>query len=99
MNWCEHNQSITVYVKDAEWLEVGNWVYSNFDFISGVSFLPFDGGSYKQAPYEAITEKQYHDMAKTFPQIDYTQLSQFEMEDNTTGAQNLACVAGACELP
>lgn len=99
MNWCEHNQSITVYVKDAEWLEVGNWVYSNFDFISGVSFLPFDGGSYKQAPYEAITEKQYHDMVKTFPQIDYTQLSQFEMEDNTTGAQNLACVAGACELP
>lgn len=99
LNWCEHNQSITVYVRDSEWLEVGNWVYKNFDIISGVSFLPFDGGSYQQAPYEVLTEKQYDSLKKKFPAIDYSKLSQFEMEDNTTGAQNLACVSGACEIP
>lgn len=98
-NWCEHNQSITIYVKDEEWLKVGNWVYENFDVISGVSFLPFNGGNYQQAPYEAITKKQYHEMVKAFPLLDYTRLAQYEMEDNTIGAQNLACMAGACELP
>lgn len=98
-NWCEHNQSITVYVRDEEWLEVGNWVYKNFDIISGVSFLPFDGGKYEQAPYEEITEKQYEALKKKFPEIDYAKLSQYEKEDNTTGAQALACSANGCEIP
>jgi ribonucleoside-diphosphate reductase alpha chain len=99
VNWCEHNQSITVYVRDNEWLEVGNWVYNNFDIISGVSFLPFDGGSYQQAPYEACTQSDYEKMIKVFPKIDYSKLSEYEKEDNTTGAQNLACASGSCEIP
>lgn len=98
MNWCEHNQSITVYVRENEWLEVGDWVYKNFDIISGVSFLPFDGGSYKQAPYEEIDRAQYLEMKKNFPTIDYTKLSKFELDDHTTGAQSLACVGDKCEI-
>jgi hypothetical protein len=97
-NWCEHNASATIYVKDEEWFEVGNWVYKNWDIINGVSFLPFDGGKYEQAPYEEITEKQYKELYKAMPKIDYTQLSRYEMDDNTEGAKALACAAGVCEL-
>lgn len=97
-NWCEHNQSITVYVRDDEWMKVGDWVYNHFDDLVGVSFLPYDGGRYQQAPYEEITEEQYNKLAAAFPEIDYSQLSQFELDDNTTGAQALACTAGACEI-
>jgi ribonucleoside-diphosphate reductase alpha chain len=96
--WCEHNVSITIYVKDDEWLSVGDWVYKHFDEISGVSFLPFDGGKYEQAPYEEISEAQYARMVKEFVHIDYSQLAQFEEDDNTTGAQSLACSGGSCEL-
>lgn len=98
-NWCEHNQSTTVYVRDDEWVQVGQFVYENFDKIIGVSFLPHDGGRYEQAPYEDITKEQYERMAKDFPVIDYSKLGLYEREDNTTGAQNLACVSGVCELP
>src|SRR6185503_912186 len=56
-NWCEHNASMTVYVRDDEWFKVGNWVYENWDVVNGVSFLPFDGGKYKQTPYEEITKE------------------------------------------
>lgn len=97
-NWCEHNQSCTIYVKDNEWLEVGNWVYKHFDEICGVSFLPYDGGNYSLAPYESITKEKYEKMVKAFPKIDYSQLSKYELEDFTTGAQALACVGGACEI-
>lgn len=97
-NWCEHNQSITVYVRDDEWMKVGNWVYDHFDDIVGVSFLPYDGGNYQQAPYEEITKEQYEKMLAEFPTIDYSQLSQYELDDNTTGAQALACTAGGCEI-
>mgnify|MGYP001596330677 CR=1 FL=1 len=97
-NWCEHNASCTIYVKDEEWFEVGNWVYKNWDVINGVSFLPYDGGKYKQAPYEEITKEQYNKMAKEFIPIDYSQLSKYEMEDGTQGSQSLACTAGSCEF-
>lgn len=97
--WCEHNQSVTIYVKPSEWLSVGSWVYDHFDEVAGVSFLPVDGGKYEQAPYEEITEAQYEEMVKKFPKIDYSQLSRYELEDSTTGAQQLACVGGACEIP
>ena len=97
-NWCEHNQSITIYVDDNEWIEVGNYVYKHFDDIVGVSFLPKDSGKYEQAPYEDITEEQYNEISKNFPKVDYTQLGKYEMEDNTTGAQTLACVSGVCEI-
>ena len=97
-NWCEHNQSITVYVRDEEWLKVGTWVYENWDDISGISFLPYDSGHYEQAPYEEITEAQYQEMTKTLPKIDYSALSQFEQEDNTSGAKAYACSGDSCEI-
>jgi ribonucleoside-triphosphate reductase len=97
-NWCEHNQSVTVYVKDEEWFEVGNWVYKNWDMCIGVSFLPYDGGHYQQAPYEEITETQYEKLMAKFPTIDYTQLSKYEVEDNTEGAKTFSCIGDRCEL-
>jgi ribonucleoside-diphosphate reductase alpha chain len=97
-NWCEHNVSMTVYVKDHEWFDVGNWVYNNWDFITGLSFLPFDGGKYKQAPYEEITKDQYEKMIAKFPHIDYSQLSRYETSDLTEGAKSYSCVGDKCEL-
>ena len=97
-NWCEHNQSITIYVKETEWLKVGAWVYDHFNDISGISFLPWDGGLYEQAPYETITKEEYDKMVKMMPTIDYSKLSDFEKEDNTTGAKALACGPSGCEL-
>lgn len=98
VNWCEHNCSITVYVKDHEWFEVGNWVYENWDIVGGVSFLPYDGGHYKQAPYEEITEDEYKNMLAKFPKIDYTILTKYEQDDQTEGSKTLACVGDKCEL-
>lgn len=97
-NWCEHNQSITIYVRDDEWFSVGNWVYQNWDIVNGVSFLPYDGGSYELAPYEEIDEETYSKLSKSFPKIDYSQLSRYEMEDNTQGSKSYACVGDKCEL-
>jgi ribonucleoside-triphosphate reductase (thioredoxin) len=97
-NWCTHNQSITVYVKDSEWFDVGNWVYKNWDICVGISFLPYDGGHYVQAPYEEITKEQYEKLIKDFPKIDYSKLSNYEQEDNTEGAKTLACVGDKCEI-
>lgn len=97
-NWCEHNASITVYVKPDEWLAVGDWVYKNWDYVNGVSFLPESDHVYKQAPYESISEDEYYKLKKSFPTIDYSQLSRYELEDNTEGAKTLACVGGVCEI-
>jgi ribonucleoside-triphosphate reductase len=97
-NWCEHNQSITVYVRDEEWLEVGSWVYEHWDDISGISFLPYDGGKYEQAPYEEIDELTYQGMLSSFPAIDYLQLSLFENDDNTSGSKSYACSGDKCEI-
>ena len=97
-NWCEHNASCTVYVNEDEWLEVGNWVYKNWKYITGVSFLPADGGSYEQAPYEEITQEQYQKMIAQFPEIDYSKLSDFEKQDNTSGSKELACSGDKCEI-
>ena len=96
--WCEHSASCTVYVKDNEWFEVGNWVYKNWKYITGVSFLPFDGGKYEQAPYEEISKEKYEQLKSSFPKIDYSQLSKFEIQDNTTGSKELACTGDTCEL-
>lgn len=94
--WCEHNPSITVYVRESEWLEVGAWVYDNFDDIGGISFLPYSEHIYKQAPYQAITEKDYHEQVESFPVIDWQKFREFE--DTTTSTHELACSAGVCEL-
>lgn len=97
-NWCEHNQSCTVYVRDDEWLKVGSWVYENFDNIVGIAFLPATNMTYELAPNEEITKEEYEKRKAEFPKIDYTQLSKYELEDVTTGAQNLACTGNMCEL-
>jgi hypothetical protein len=98
-HWTEHNPSITVTIKEHEWLEVGAWVYAHFDEVCGVSFLPEDGGSYRQAPYQDCTKEEYEALVAKMPQgVDWDLLQQYEKEDCTTSAQELACVAGGCEL-
>lgn len=98
-HWCEHKPSITVSVKDHEWVEVGAWVYKHFDEVSGVSFLPFSDHTYKQAPYQDIDEAEYDQLVTEMPtKIDWSVLSLYEKEDNTTGSQQLACVGAVCEV-
>lgn len=98
--WCEHKPSATVYVKDDEWLKVGAWVYEKFDKLSGVSFLPYDGGTYRQAPYQEISEEDYTKWLAEHPspKINWDDLKHYETEDNTTGSQELACTGGVCEV-
>ena len=97
--WCEHNPSITVYVKDDEWLEVGNWVYQNFDEIGGISFLPHSDHVYAQAPYQDCTKEEFDALVARMPKdVDWTELGKFEDEDNTSGSQELACLSGVCEI-
>ena len=97
--WCEHKPSVTITVRDAEWMEVGAWVYENFDICSGISFLPHSDHTYAQAPYQDIDKEQYETLKKQMPsQIDWTALALYEKEDSTSGSQTLACTAGACEI-
>ena len=98
-HWCEHKPSITVSVKEDEWMEVGAWVYKHFDEVSGISFLPYSEHTYVQAPYQDITKDQYLDLVEKMPKkIDWNALSLYELEDTTTGTQALACVSGECEI-
>jgi ribonucleoside-triphosphate reductase len=97
-HWCEHKPSVTISVKDNEWLKVGSWCYDNFDVLSGVSFLPYDPTVYPQAPYEEITKDEYEKMVAEMPKLDWSRLAEFEKEDNTVGSQELACVTGICEI-
>lgn len=97
--WCEHKPSVTITVRDAEWMEVGAWVYENFDICSGISFLPHSDHTYAQAPYQDITKEEYEELHEKMPKtIDWTALSIYEKEDTTSGSQTLACTAGACEI-
>ena len=97
--WAEHSVSVTVYVKPDEWLEVGAWVYENFDYLTGISFLPYSDHVYQQAPYQPISKKEYNNALKEFPRsINWHELGSYEAEDNTKGAETLACTAGQCEL-
>ena len=98
-HWCEHKPSVTITVKEEEWIEVGAWVYKNFDMISGISFLPYSDHSYKQAPYQECDEKEYLDMLKKMPtDIDWNELSKYELNDNTRGSQEYACTGDKCEI-
>lgn len=97
-HWCDHKPSVTINVREDEWLEVGDFVYKNFDWMSGVSFLPYDGGTYQQAPYEEIDEEKYNALVAAMPTVDYTQLGDFEKQDHTTASQELACTGGHCEI-
>lgn len=97
--WCEHKPSVTIYVKPEEWDEVGNWVYDNFDEVSGVSFLPHTEHTYQQAPYQDLTEQEYVDWTYRMPtNVPWHLLKSYELEDSTTSAQDLACVAGSCDV-
>jgi len=98
-HWCEHKPSVTVSVKDDEWLEVGAFVYKHFDEMSGVSFLPHDGGSYQQAPYQEVDKEGYEKMLELMPvSIDWSKLSAYEDDDNTSGMQTMACSGDSCEI-
>jgi ribonucleoside-diphosphate reductase alpha chain len=95
-HWCEHKPSVTISVEEKDWPSVGAWTWENFDEISGVSYLPYDGGTYRQAPYETCTEVEYEALKAKMPKIDWTLL--VENTDNVEGAQQLACSAGVCEI-
>jgi len=97
--WCEHKPSVTISVKENEWLVVGAWVYENFNYMSGVSFLPFSEHTYKQAPYQDCSEQEYKMLLDKMPEtVEWNKLSEYEQTDMTIGAQELACAAGFCEI-
>ena len=97
--YCEHKPSVTVSVKEHEWMQVGAWVYEHFDEVSGVSFLPYSDHTYQQAPYEDCTEGVYHETLEKMPKsVDWSLISEYEMEDNTKGNKTLACTGAVCEL-
>ena len=99
LNWCEHKPSVTITVRDEEWLKVGSWVYDNFDICSGVSFLPHSDHTYAQAPYQDCNEETYKEALSKMPKsIDWTKLASYEVEDNTAGSQTLACSGDSCEV-
>jgi ribonucleoside-triphosphate reductase len=97
-HWCEHKPSITVTVKEHEWVEVGAWVYKHLDAVSGISFLPHSDHSYKQAPYQDCTKEEYEALLKKIPTVDWTEIKTYEKEDNTSGTQTYACSANSCEI-
>ena len=99
LHWCEHKPSITITVREHEWLEVASWVYKNFDYMSGVSFFPHSDAVYAQAPYEAIDKEEYEKLVASMPPtIDFSKLSEYEKEDGTKGTQEFSCVGDVCEV-
>ena len=98
-HWCEHKPSVTISVKKDEWMEVGAWVYKNFDEVSGISFLPFDEHVYQQAPYQDVEKEEYLELKSIMPKsIDWSKLAEYEKEDTTTGSKEFACTADSCEI-
>ena len=97
-HWCEHKPSVTISVRENEWLHVGAWVYENFDDISGISFLPHSDHTYAQAPYQDVEYDEYTALLDKMPDIDWNLLTSYEKDDTTSGAKELACTAGACEV-
>jgi ribonucleoside-diphosphate reductase alpha chain len=98
-HWCEHKPSVTISVKEHEWMDVGSWVYEHFDEVSGISFLPFSEHTYKQAPYQDIDEETYNELLTQMPKsVNWEKLCEFEKEDTTSGGRELACTAGVCEV-
>jgi ribonucleoside-diphosphate reductase alpha chain len=97
--WCEHKPSVTISVRNEEWLEVGAFVYKHFDEMSGVSFLPHSDHNYVQPPYQDCSKEEYEALLATMPKsIDWSELSEYENEDNTAGSQTMACSGDTCEL-
>lgn len=96
--WCDHNVSITVYVREDEWLEVGSWIFKNWNHVYATSFLPHSDHVYAQAPFQEISKQEYEKMAEEFPIIDWSMMANYEKEDQTESSQNLACVGGVCSI-
>jgi ribonucleoside-diphosphate reductase alpha chain len=98
-HWCEHKPSVTISVRDGEWMEVGAFVYKHFDEMSGVSFLPHSDHTYQQAPYQEIGKSEYKELLSLMPKsIDWSELSNYENEDNTVSMQTMACSGDSCEI-
>jgi ribonucleoside-diphosphate reductase alpha chain len=98
-SWCEHKPSVTISVRDDEWMDVGAWVWDNFDDCSGLAFLPYSDHVYTQAPYQEVTRGEYNALVQSSPKrIDWTELKEYEKEDNTAGSQTLACTGTVCEI-
>lgn len=98
-HWCEHKPSVTITVRDNEWMEVGAWVFKHFDEVSGVSFLPHSDHSYQQAPYQEVGQREYEEALALMPaKLDWAKLSEYETEDTSKGTSTFACVGGACEI-
>ena len=98
-HYCEHKPSVTISVKEHEWMDVGAWVYKHFDEVSGVSFLPHSDHSYQQAPYEDCTKEEYERLSSLMPtSVDWSLISKYELEDSTKGTKTLACTGNVCEL-
>ncbi len=99
VHWCEHKPSYTCYVKDDEWLEVGAWIFKNWDIVSGISFLPYDGGVYQLAPFEEITKEKYEEEVIFNPsKLDWSKFSTYETSDFTEGAKEFACTGNTCGI-
>ena len=98
-HWCEHKPSVTISVRDSEWMAVGAFVYEHFDEMSGVSFLPHSDHTYQQAPYQDCTKEEYEEMLALMPDsIDWEELNDYENEDNTVSMQTMACSGDSCEI-
>ena len=97
-HWCEHKPSVTISVRDEEWMEVGAFVFKHFDEMSGVSFLPHSDHTYQQAPYQECTEEVYNDFSSKFGHIDWNGFKNYEQEDNTQSSQTFACSGDSCEI-
>jgi ribonucleoside-diphosphate reductase alpha chain len=98
-HWCEHKPSVTISVRDGEWMDVGAFVYKYFDEMSGVSFLPHSDHTYQQAPYQDCTKEEYEEMLSKMPaKIDWELLNEYENEDNTVSMQTMACSGDSCEI-
>lgn len=98
VNYTEHNPSVTISVGDDEWLDVGNWIYKNWEYVGGLSFLPRTDHVYQLAPYEEIDEAKYNEMIKKFENIDFSKILAYEQKDETNLKQELACAGGVCEV-
>ena len=98
-HWTEHKPSVTINVREHEWMTAGSWVWDNFDVLSGISFLPFEEHSYRQAPYQKCTEEEYEALLEQMPKnVDWSLLSNYEKEDTTESYKELACSGASCEI-
>ena len=97
--WCDHKPSVTINYNDEDFMDIGQWVYNNWDWVSGISFLPHTDHVYEQAPFEAISEEEYQNLIDTMPStLDWSELSNYEKTDTTTSSHSLACSGGSCDV-